>query len=884
MATDTGSPFSFPALEETPFFAHITPRLWEKEKELEREMIVKGVESLHRNIANAKAGKGEHLTCYGSPLISHGLPALSAAIAKEQEKTASGKAGRLALHVKLLAQLPAEVSAALTLVTIMQSISAHTMMHPLALALGANIEEEINRRRFAEEAPELFNWTTRRAKKSTHQAHKKRLFGATAAKAQVGTLTLTPTDRLHIGVKLIELAVSSLDIIALHKVSLAGAKGKTRAQMSGFSYAIVPTAACLEWIAKRINHCEVLSPKYLPMVVPPKPWDGPFDGGYWSEEVAGRVMIKTSYKATYLEELANRVDDMPEVYTSINAIQAVPWRINSPVLEAARHLWDVYPDAIAGMPPRQALELPPCPVCGASLGDASPMSFREKHSCFDTCAPEILKEWRSRAARAYDLQTSLTSRRMQTAKILYLAQRFSHDTLYFPHQLDFRGRAYPMPAYLTPQGCDLAKGLLTFSEGKALGAEGYKWLAVHTANCFGVDKVSLEARIVWVKEHEAEILAVAADPLTSLWWTEADKPFQFLASCLEWAGWVREGADFLSHLPVAMDGTCNGLQIFSLMLRDEEGGRATNLLPSDKPQDIYAIVAEKVTAKLRELHEHGVVQTKKIEDENGEPVEVPHYDEKEIARKLLVLGITRKTTKRQVMVVPYGGTPISCRGYTLAHIDERMQSDPSLREVFPDRESAWLPGLVLSNLIWEAIGETVVAARQAMSYLQQLAGIASAKALPITWTTPLGFPVLQAYQDSKATQVETRLFGKVFRPRLNLTLPQLSKQRQRQGVSPNYVHSLDAAAMQHTVCIALCEGVRNFRMVHDEYATHAVDAATLARVLRYSFVDLFGGGVSLLDKIGAEVAAQAQADNLPPVPPLGTLQVELVQDSAYFFA
>jgi DNA-directed RNA polymerase len=38
--------------------------------------------------------------------------------------------------------------------------------------------------------------------------------------------------------------------------------------------------------------------------------------------------------------------------------------------------------------------------------------------------------------------------------------------------------------------------------------------------------------------------------------------------------------EFVSHLPVAFDGSCNGLQNYSMMLRDEVGGAATNLVPS----------------------------------------------------------------------------------------------------------------------------------------------------------------------------------------------------------------------------------------------------------------------------------------------------------------
>ncbi len=94
-----------------------------------------------------------------------------------------------------------------------------------------------------------------------------------------------------------------------------------------------------------------------------------------------------------------------------------------------------------------------------------------------------------------------------------------------------------------------------------------------------------------------------------------------------------------------MDGTCNGLQHYSALLRDEKGGAAVNLINSDKPSDIYAKVAEKLEEKLNKIRQS----------------KIPEDAEK--ATKWINLGINRKLTKRPVMVLPYGGTMLSCREY-----------------------------------------------------------------------------------------------------------------------------------------------------------------------------------------------------------------------------
>lgn len=75
---------------------------------------------------------------------------------------------------------------------------------------------------------------------------------------------------------------------------------------------------------------------------------------------------------------------------------------------------------------------------------------------------------------------------------LSIAQSFKNTTnLYFPHNLDFRGRVYPIPPHLNHMGADINRGLLEFAEGKALGKDGLFWLKVHVANKIGKDKLPI---------------------------------------------------------------------------------------------------------------------------------------------------------------------------------------------------------------------------------------------------------------------------------------------------------------------------------------------------------------------------------------------------------
>ena len=87
--------------------------------------------------------------------------------------------------------------------------------------------------------------------------------------------------------------------------------------------------------------------------------------------------------------------------------------------------------------------------------------------------------------KSYNARTQ--SKRIAVSKVLYLADKFLEEPeIFFPHQLDFRARAYPISMFLNPQGVEYARALLEFSEGKRMGdsPNSGKWLAIHTANVY----------------------------------------------------------------------------------------------------------------------------------------------------------------------------------------------------------------------------------------------------------------------------------------------------------------------------------------------------------------------------------------------------------------
>lgn len=129
------------------------------------------------------------------------------------------------------------------------------------------------------------------------------------------------------------------------------------------------------------------------------------------------------------------------------------------------------------------------------------------------------------------------------------------EGFYYPHNLDFRGRAYPMHPYLNHLGSDLCRGILEFAEGRPLRKSGLNWLKIHLANLFagGVDKLSHDGRMTFIENHLEDIFDSADRPLEGRrWWLNAEDPFQFLAACMNLTEALRSFSPetFISHIPV----------------------------------------------------------------------------------------------------------------------------------------------------------------------------------------------------------------------------------------------------------------------------------------------------------------------------------------------
>ncbi|KAL6702568.1 DNA-directed RNA polymerase [Coniothyrium glycines] len=574
----------------------------------------------------------------------------------------------------------------------------------------------------------------------------------------------------------------------------------------------------------------------LPMVVEPKAWTGFDQGGYYTipSNFVRQKNSDSAQKAYAQSAIEN--GDMDQVLAGLDVLGKIPWQINGAVFEVMAQAWNSGQHIGALVGEEHGLQLPPEPPSDATYQERA--------------------KW-GREMKNYENTTGgLHSQRCFINFVLETARSFLNEkTIYFPHSVDFRGRAYPIPPILNHIGSDLSRGLLKFANGKELGTIGLQWLKIHLANLYGFDKASLREREQFAMDNIDEIHDSAMNPLTGRrWWTKAEDPWQCLACCME----LRQALNspdprrFVSQLPVHQDGTCNGLQHYAALGGDHAGARQVNLEPSDRPQDIYTGVAELVKEMI-----------------------VKDAARNDPFAKFLDGHITRKVVKRTVMTNVYGVTFMGAKEQVLdelRHIFPNFQGDAKIRTLSS-------LALYVATKIFQALGQIFNGAQEIQYWLgecgdrittsitaeqvqrigahydgknvptydapfkepKNVSKAAKSKSLKnmevlrtsIIWTTPLKMPIVQPYRKDSVQVVRTKIQDITMVRRNNADM--IDKRKQLQAFPPNFIHSLDAT---HMILSALkcSETGLDFAAVHDSFWTHACDIPTLNTILRDAFV------------------------------------------------
>lgn len=667
-----------------------------------------------------------------------------------------------------------------------------------------------------------------------------------------------------------------------------GAKKKRRSRFKSTNYVMVHDALFKLAVSDEFESIAATTTRHKPMVVPPEPWTSPAQGGY--------LWLKTDlirFHGSQMQREALDEADLTTVFDGLNALSREPWVINKTILAVADECWEQN-IPLGDIPSRTDLEVPPepSPPPKTSFVSEEDPEYDEERVAAQKKAWSTqyrsFQEQRNRHKRVQQKNRDLFSLRCSAQLKLGQAKQFKdYKKIYFPYNMDFRGRAYPVPPHLSNVGSDLCRGMLKFAKAKPLGKRGLYWLQVHLANLGGNDKMTFDDRAQYTIDNMDNVRAAVADPFgkhSNLpegerpWWMGLDDPFQGLATCHEIVNAIDSGnpETYMCALPVHMDGSCNGLQHYAALGLDTVGGTAVNLCDYSEPQDVYIGVMEEV---IKRVAEEAAIDLE--HDDDPESLEKLSKKERKALKRnqsaKLVNGlIDRGVVKRTVMTSVYGVTYIGARAQIQEKIEEKLEEQG--RDLDEINWAVFGASGYLAEVTMNVIGDLFTGAKQTMNWLTQCARLLSSKGYPVAWMTPLGLPALQPYRQKRSYRIVTCLKSMTIAD-FSDDLP-IHKSRSVSAFPPNYIHSLDSTHMLMTALEMDRRGL-SFSAVHDSFWTHACDIDEMNEALREQFVELYSQ--PLLEELKQSFELRYPDITFPDLPEKGDLELSEVKKATFFF-
>jgi DNA-directed RNA polymerase len=720
----------------------------------------------------------------------------------------------------------------ITLSTIFSSLVKTSDKSSIAASIGRALESESKYRFIQKADPDMWKRLVRIAKeRHGDDRHQSRFVLNTAAHEGVAAEEWSSLDRCRIGEWLIGIA---------EKAELITISNSTSSNHT--SSEVVLQDHVIAWLEEyRVNAGEMITPLLSPMTTVPVDWSTPNDGGY---EQLKYALVRDG-RADYGNA------DMSRVYHALNVMQRTPWRVNADILQLVETLW------------AEGTKIGKLPI---GLHRALPERMADE--VWEALSKEERKAHALELREVHDFNRQATSDLVTINMVLAQARELRDEpTIYMPYFCDYRGRVYCQPL-LNPQKSDYIRAMLDLARGKPLGERGAMWLAIQVATLWDgpekLSKKSFDDRYEWTLDNEAFLRSIVQSPTDCREWANADKPFQFLRSAMDWVGFLDEGESFVSHVPIALDGSCSGIQHYAAALRDADVGSRVNLTPSDLPADVYGDVANLVLPLVQE----DVGNTSPIHPKSTITLG-------ECADWWLQHGLSRKEVKRPTMTYGYSSREA---GFTRVYDKEFVLPATGKRN---DKLARYLAKKTLT-----AVEQLLPAVANGMDWLQKCAGLLAHEGKGISWVAPSGFPVRQKITTSDSVRVATKLGGERLRISVPGAVQTVSKEKQKNAIAPNHTHSLDAAHLVLTVVQADEYGVTDFALIHDSFGTLAADTDAMFAAVRDAFVAMYEENdplQHLYDRVYADLS-EAGREKLPKPPAKGTLDLSLVQQSLYAFA
>ncbi len=570
---------------------------------------------------------------------------------------------------------------------------------------------------------------------------------------------------------------------------------------------------------------------YRPMLVPPVPHllDSP-----------GGILTMERRKPT----VGGRSTASQEHIDSLNVLQSTEWKINERVLEVMETLFA-----------RNAQE------CNLPARDFEEFTFSTPYP--EDGTGQEKRAWKLDKEYKYGKWYKEVQKRAQMYMRLSVAKMVTrHGFFYHAYTCDFRGRAYTLTEMLSPQSGDFDRGLIMFANPCKVTREGMYWLMVHVANvCDGMeiegrtasDKDSFDDRVRWVKASENTLRKISDDPFEYSMWMDnntvkKNPSFQRLAAILDFIQALDTG---YSSIPVQLDGSCNGSQHWSAIMRDPKIAELVNVSPTEKPGDLYQHVADIGTELCR------------TGDSEWSQIFVEHWQDR----------IPRKVFKRSTMCDAYGITDHGIRRYSrdeghLDWVEEGTQKQQAVNE--------------LAVVIRSALDGALESSNNGKRFLQTLTEIASNYDKYVGWTTPTGFHAVNRYTHEEV-KTSRSSFYRLNRLKVKVAedTDDINMSFATQAIPPNFIHSLDAAHMMLVIAGMFSAGIKNYSFIHDSFGCACNDVPVMRDIINREFYNIHQENQLAL--FAQSVAKTLGFDPQVPLPERGILDISGVLEAEYLF-
>ena len=774
-----------------------TPQQIAEQVALERDQIRLGLKRLRKNTKDLEQKEYASASVYGIASIDALLPLVVVRIRETNNRIKEGKTGRSFKEIqRYLSDLEPLATAAIGLKLTFDKVFSYkdgsNQLVNVCDSIGHAVEQECQMRHYEDKAPGLLN------------VLKKNYWHRSIGTQQKVVVIQTLMSRYNVPLwdswgrsNRVKLGVWILDCIM--ETSGWFYKDMRQEGRRRVNY-VIPTPEFLAIKDQVMKESELFAPIAWPMLIEPNDW-GDKPGGYLLNEVMrGHEMVRRS-------------DDMciqgETPIAFLNRIQKVGYKVNEFIIDVANWL-EEKGRSVGKFIPIVEIPLPPKPPDIADNKDSR-------------------KTYRRQAAEVMNTNANAFKRSCRTRMTMEAARRFKDKTFYIPWSFDYRGRAYPIPAFLTPQDTDFGKALLIFDKPSVVTPEAEKWLAFQVATTFGLDKSTMEERQQWVKDNISLITLIACDPYRNVnEWEVAEEPFQFLAACNEYYHCVIVKDWHTTSLPIAIDATCSGLQILAGLAIDKSTAELVNVTRSPMPQDAYKVVA--------------------MESRSQIPLRLrTHWD--------------RKKVKRVVMTIPYNAKPYSNRTYIKA----------AFKDIGVELDKDELTQTVTA--VRNAMHKVVPGPMAVMKWIEDEVSRALARGVSkLEWTTPSGFIVHQKIMKKEVEVLNLQLLGRCVVRVATDDTDEVDKSRHKAATAPNLIHSLDASLLH----LATMRFKHPIALIHDSVLCRATDMSILSTLVRETYMHLFAQQDYLTD-----FAKQIQAETEPPI--IGDLEPSNVLKSTYFF-